>query len=195
MINQLAMKKNELITLGFKSLTLLLLSATVIESIYIINVKDKEDYIYNIYLIVLQFLILISLVTYLYFYKKVKEEKASILEKVEKKEDELILKIDEIIQSKLTDSDFNVVEIEKEIGVSRPVLLNRFKKVKGTTLVNYIKKERLKKAEVLLVTSSDNISEIAYKVGFSDPKYFSKVFRQDKELTPTEYRRQKQLDN
>ncbi|MBD0400629.1 AraC family transcriptional regulator [Flammeovirga sp. EKP202] len=187
------MKKNELLKLGFKSFILLLLSATIIESIYIINVENREDYIYNIYLIVLQLLILISLMTYLFFYRKVKEEKALIQERTQQKEDELILKIDEIIQSKLSDSEFNVVEIEKAIGVSRPVLLNRFKRVKGTTLVNYIKKERLKKAEELLLSSSDNISEIAYKVGFSDPKYFSKVFRQDKELTPTEYRRQKQF--
>ncbi|NME71206.1 helix-turn-helix domain-containing protein [Flammeovirga aprica] len=188
------MNRNELINLGFKSLVLLLVSATIIESIFIINVESREDYIYNIYLIVLQLLILISLFTYLFTYKKVKEEKELAFQANEEIEDELILKIDEIIQSKHADSDFNVVEIEKEVGVSRPVLLNRFKKVKGTTLVNYIKKVRLSKAEELLVSSSDNISEIAYKVGFSDPKYFSKVFRQDKELTPTEYRKQRQLD-
>ncbi|WP_044220483.1 helix-turn-helix domain-containing protein [Flammeovirga pacifica] len=100
----------------------------------------------------------------------------------------LINKVNDLIFQKLSDPTLSVSEIEKEIGVSRPILLSIFKKEKGATVVEFIKKERLKKARGLLESSSYNISEIAYQVGYSDPKYFSKSFRKEYSTTPTQYR-------
>ena len=55
---------------------------------------------------------------------------------------------------------------------------------------DYIQLLRLKKAIELMADGNNNISEIAYEVGFSDPNYFSKVFKKAYQLTPSEYRKQ-----
>ncbi|WP_281614839.1 AraC family transcriptional regulator [Flammeovirga sp. SubArs3] len=121
--------------------------------------------------------------------KKIKKSKRTTLSVIEEVDEMMISKIESIIDKHLLDSTFSVSEIEKQIGVSRPVLLSQFKRVKGTTLVNYIKLERLKKASLLLINTNKNISEVAYQVGFSDPKYFSRAFRIEYGETPTEYRK------
>lgn len=46
----------------------------------------------------------------------------------------------------------------------------------------------MQRAEELIVKSNYNFSQIAYMVGFSDPKYFTKCFKKDKGMTPSEYR-------
>ena len=58
----------------------------------------------------------------------------------------------------------------------------------GMTLCGYINNIRLAMAKDLLLNSNLNIAQIAYKVGFSDEKYFLKLFRRKENVTPTQYR-------
>ncbi len=58
----------------------------------------------------------------------------------------------------------------------------------GMTLCEYLNDIRLKEAKNLLLNSNRTISEIAYEVGFSDEKYFMKLFKQKENVTPTQYR-------
>lgn len=60
--------------------------------------------------------------------------------------------------------------------------------VTGHTLSETITQIRLQEAEILLLNSDMKISEIAYSVGFTDAKYFMKVFKKAKQVTPSEYR-------
>lgn len=64
-----------------------------------------------------------------------------------------------------------------------------FKKHIKMNIKAYINQVRLEQAQVLLLNSSDNIREIALKVGFSDPNYFSSVFGRFVGKTPTEFKK------
>ena len=61
----------------------------------------------------------------------------------------------------------------------------------GMTPVEFLKHIRIQKAEELIVRSSESFSQIAYAVGFTDPKYFTKCFKKATGMTPSEYRSSK----
>lgn len=82
-----------------------------------------------------------------------------------------------IIDRRLSDADLSVEDIGKELCVSRVQLYRKVKTMTGRTPVEIIREERLKRAHVLLADSSLTISEIAYRVGFSAPSYFTKCYK------------------
>lgn len=93
-----------------------------------------------------------------------------------------------IIEAHISDGNFSVYILAQEVGVSRTVLYRKIKQLSGLNLVEFIKTVRLKKASQLLRGNQDlTISEIAYQVGFSDPKYFSRSFRAVFKMSPKEY--------
>ncbi len=83
----------------------------------------------------------------------------------------------QIIEINLSDSEFSVENFEKALGMSHAALYRKFKTLIGKTPLDFINQYRLKKAAELLQTRNYNINEVAYMVGFSDPKYFSTVFK------------------
>ena len=92
-----------------------------------------------------------------------------------------------LIEERLIDSDLNVDEIGKHLGLSRVQLYRKIK-----SLTNYAPNElvriiRLKAAEQLLINTEKTISEIAYDAGFSSPSYFTKCFREYFNESPTDY--------
>ncbi len=96
-------------------------------------------------------------------------------------------KFRKIVENNLIDSDLNVDDIGKNLGLSRVQLYRKIK-----SLTNYAPNElvriiRLKAAEKLLVSSEKSISEIAYETGFSSPSYFTKCFREYFNESPTNY--------
>jgi len=98
-----------------------------------------------------------------------------------------ITKFRKLIEEKLIDSDLNVDEIGKNLGLSRVQLYRKIK-----SLTNYAPNElvriiRLKAAEQLLIHSEKSISEIAYDTGFSSPSYFTKCFKEYFNESPTDY--------
>jgi signal transduction histidine kinase/ligand-binding sensor domain-containing protein/CheY-like chemotaxis protein/AraC-like DNA-binding protein len=92
-----------------------------------------------------------------------------------------------ILEANLNDPDFNVAKLVTEIGMSRPVLFRKVKVLTGLSVIDLIRSTRLKKAEMLLRQRKMTISEVAFTVGFNDPKYFSKSFRIQFGRTPSEY--------
>lgn len=99
-----------------------------------------------------------------------------------------IEKIHAVMASHLRDTQFSVDDFAKEMNMGRTLF---YKKIKGIT--NYSPNEyfriiRLKKATELLNNNEMNVAEIAYEVGFNDPDYFSKSFKKQFGVTPTQYR-------
>lgn len=92
-----------------------------------------------------------------------------------------------ILEEGISNPEFNVNHLIKEVGMSRTVLYRKIKAVTNMSIIDFIVNYRLNKAAILLKTSNNNISEIAYEVGFSDPKYFSRAFRKKFGLTPKKY--------
>ena len=85
-------------------------------------------------------------------------------------------------------SDLSINTISEYLQVSTGHLSRSFKKSTGYTILEYITFARIKKAIDYLENTDYHISEIAYAVGFNDPKYFSHVFRKNVGVTPTEFR-------
>lgn len=72
-------------------------------------------------------------------------------------------------------------------GTNKTSLCNKFRSAHGETIVSYINKLRIKEAKLLLRGGNFNITEIAEKVGFSSVHYFSRIFKQYENQSPTSY--------
>lgn len=76
-----------------------------------------------------------------------------------------------------------------EIGhVSEAYLCRSFKKRHGISVITYINMLRVEAAKQMLITTSDSVKEISGKLGFQSPKYFSRVFKNHVNMSPTEFR-------
>jgi DNA-binding response OmpR family regulator len=92
-----------------------------------------------------------------------------------------------VTEANLGKSEFHVAELAKEIGMSKTVLYKKFFAITQTPIGGFIKSLRLKKAAQLFENDKLNISEVAWEVGFSDRKHFSKEFKKFFGKTPSEY--------
>jgi CheY-like chemotaxis protein/AraC-like DNA-binding protein len=108
-------------------------------------------------------------------------------EEIEDPNDKFLRRLMNILEANINDPDFNVAKLVTEIGMSRPVLFRKIKMLTGLSVIDLIRSTRLKKAEMLLKQKRMTISEVAFTVGFNDPKYFSKSFRSQFGKNPSEY--------
>ena len=83
------------------------------------------------------------------------------------------------VEDNIARSDLSVEELSKELGMSRVHLYKKLLAITGKTPIEFIRIIRLKRAAQLLRGSQQNISEIAYQVGFNNPKYFSRYFKEE----------------
>ena len=103
---------------------------------------------------------------------------------------EIFSKITDVIFKHYTEPDFTVSTLASDIGLSDVHLRRIFKATVNTSPIKYINHLRLEKAKNMLTTSNYSIAEIALSVGFSDPYYFSRVFKQELGISPSEYKKQ-----
>ncbi|MCD8101146.1 MAG: response regulator [Alistipes sp.] len=97
-------------------------------------------------------------------------------------------KLHELIEANLRKHDLTVDELMKGMGMSRNAFYQKVKGVTGQTPNEYLRTVRLKKAAGMFSDPELNVSEVAYRVGFDDPLYFSKCFKASFGRTPTQYR-------
>ena len=103
-------------------------------------------------------------------------------------EDEKFLKnVFECIEKNITNHNFSVEELSSLMALSRVSLYKRLLALTGKTPVDCIRTVRLKRAVQLLEKSQLSIANIAYEVGFNNPTYFSKVFKDEYGTVPSEY--------
>ena len=104
-------------------------------------------------------------------------------------DDTFIMRLRDVIQKNLSDSDFSVERIGEEIGMSRVQLYRKTKAMTGVSPVELLRKSRVEKGRCLLEKTDKTISEIAYEVGFSAPSYFTKCFKDEYGVSPAEIRK------
>ncbi|MBT1687633.1 hybrid sensor histidine kinase/response regulator transcription factor [Dawidia soli] len=102
-------------------------------------------------------------------------------------EEKFIGKLVSIIESKMDDPQFDVDALVIEIGMSRSVLYKKVQALTNYSIADLIKEMRLKKAAELLKQPSMSVADAAFSVGFNDRKYFSKEFRKQFEMSPSEF--------
>ncbi len=100
-----------------------------------------------------------------------------------------IKKLYEITHKKYMDPSFNVNNIIRDMGMSRSVFYKKLRALSKLSINDLIKNVRMNKAKELLLKNSLTISEVAYDTGFSDPAYFSKVFKEQYKISPKEFKR------
>ena len=91
------------------------------------------------------------------------------------------------VEDNIARSDLSVEELSQALGMSRVHLYKKLVNITGKTPIEFIRVIRLKRAAQLLRQSQQNVSEVAYQVGFNNPKYFSKYFKEEFGVLPSNY--------
>ncbi|MCB0646631.1 MAG: substrate-binding domain-containing protein [Saprospiraceae bacterium] len=99
-------------------------------------------------------------------------------------------KLNAYINDHFTDAQFQINDLCREVNLSRSQLYRKTKSLLGENISDFIQNKRLNKAEYLLTTTAKTISEIAYESGFASPDYFSTVFKQKYNLSPSQFRKE-----
>jgi YesN/AraC family two-component response regulator len=99
----------------------------------------------------------------------------------------LIKKAIQYVESNISRSELSVEELSRELGMSRVHLYKKLRSITGKSPIEFIRIIRLKRAAQLLRESQRNVSEIAYQVGFGNPKCFSKYFKEEFGVLPSVY--------
>ncbi|SER67771.1 two-component system, response regulator YesN [Gracilibacillus ureilyticus] len=121
------------------------------------------------------------------------ETKANISETIYKKTisnetTQCIIRAIYLIEKRLGET-ITATDISGQVNMSRSYFCVCFKQVAGFTFHEYVKLSRINKAKHFLENSLEKVSLIAEKVGYTDVKYFSKVFKQETGFLPSEYRK------
>lgn len=90
----------------------------------------------------------------------------------------------DIIKQRSSNSDFSINDLCIELGMSRSSVYNKIKTLTGKGPNEIIKVVRLNNARELLLSHGYNVGEVAFMVGFSDPKYFSTCFKKQFGVSP-----------
>lgn len=105
-----------------------------------------------------------------------------------KLDESFILSAIKIVNENIASTDFNIEDFANKMNISRSMLHKKLVSLTGLSPIDFITTIKMKKALQLLTQSNLSVSEIAYKLGFNDPKYFSRCFKKHYGKTPSEYR-------
>lgn len=101
-----------------------------------------------------------------------------------------IQKAIEIVEKNIDNTDFSVEELSHALNMSRVNLYKKLLSLTGKTPIEFIRTIRLKRAAQLLRGSQLTIAEISYRVGFNNPKYFTRYFKEEFGVLPSVYAQQ-----
>ena len=97
-------------------------------------------------------------------------------------------KLVDLMEQNMDNGELVVDDLVRELAVSRSVFFKKLKTLTGLAPIEFIKEMRIKRAAQLIETGEFNMTQISYMVGINDPRYFSKCFKAQVGMTPTEYR-------
>lgn len=106
----------------------------------------------------------------------------------EQNDQEFVKRLLAILEQHLSDGELQVNVLADEMNMSRATFYRRLKQSFDMSPNDFIHQVRMRRSVELLTSTNDTVAQIAYAVGFNNPKYFSKCFRQDFGATPAEYR-------
>lgn len=103
-----------------------------------------------------------------------------------------VRRLDAVIYPRLGEQDLSVDKVAGLLRMGRTLFYRKVRGVTGYTPNDYIRVLRMKKAAELLAKGDNNVSEVAYAVGFDNPYYFSKCFKAQYGMPPSQYIKQEQ---
>ena len=113
--------------------------------------------------------------------EKVEEEKPAMASV-------FITRFREVVEARLEESEVSIEDLASDMNLSRVQLYRKVKALTDSTPIELLRTARLNRAYQLLITSDLSVSEIAYKVGFTSPSYFTKCFKDEYGKVPGEVR-------
>ena len=102
-------------------------------------------------------------------------------------EDEAIKKAQEFIENNFRDK-ITIAQLASMLFLSRRNFERRFKKATANTVVQYIQRVKIEAAKINLESARENVNEVMYNVGYTDPKAFRNTFRRITGVSPVQYR-------
>ena len=122
------------------------------------------------------------------YFKRI--EKLNITQITNSPRDEVFMKeLVDLIMVNIKDEEFGVTEIINHMKVSRSLLHTKLKSLTGCSITQFMRTIRMKEAKIHLQDGM-NVSEASYAVGMTDPNYFTKCFKKEFNVTPTEFIKQ-----
>jgi DNA-binding response OmpR family regulator/anti-sigma regulatory factor (Ser/Thr protein kinase) len=106
-------------------------------------------------------------------------------------DEQFLQKIVEVVEKNVSNAEFSVEDLCLELGVSRSRFFKRVHTLTGKSPMELIRNIRMQHAAQLLGKSQLSVSEIAYQVGFNNPRYFAKYFKEIYQVLPSEYAKSK----
>ena len=103
-------------------------------------------------------------------------------------DEKLVKDATEYVEQNISDDELSVETLSSVLNMSRVHLYKKLLSLTGNTPSEFIRLIRLRRAEQLLRQSQLNIAEVSYAVGFNNPRYFSKYFREMYGMTPSQYK-------
>lgn len=103
----------------------------------------------------------------------------------------LIEKAIKYVEDNMTSADLSVEDLSRSLGMSRVHLYKKLTAITGRSPIEFIRVIRLKRAAQMLSDKRQNIADVAYAVGFNNPKYFSKYFKEEFGVLPSVYQNNK----
>ena len=100
-------------------------------------------------------------------------------------DEKLIEKAIKYVEDNMSRTELSVEELSRELGMSRVHLYKKLLQITGKTPIEFIRVIRLKRAAQLLRESQLHVSEVAFEVGFNNPKYFSRYFKDEFGVLPS----------
>lgn len=97
----------------------------------------------------------------------------------------------QVVEKNLSNTDFSVEDLSRELFMSRVSLYKKLLSLTGKTPLEFIRVMRLKRGAQLLEKSQMSISQIAYEVGFNNPKVFTRYFKEEFKVLPSQYQSSK----
>lgn len=122
-----------------------------------------------------------------WFVRKVMEATRNVTEKKREQNNSVVGKAKEYMKQNYT-RDLSLDEVAKYVDISPYYFSKLFKEEEGENFIDYLTSLRIDKAKELLNGTEGSIKEICSEVGYSDPNYFSRLFKKIVGFTPTEYR-------
>lgn len=116
-------------------------------------------------------------------------DNSEVIQGISRSEQEFIGQINEYIRENIMDCDLNAAMLAGHMIMSIATLNRRINSITGTNTTIYIRQRKLARAKYLLKNSNMSMGEIQAVCGFETPSYFSRTFKAEFGITPTEYRK------
>jgi len=114
---------------------------------------------------------------------------------INERDQKILEKLIALIETNIASENLNSKFITSELGVSHSVIYKKIKALTGLSLIEFITEIRLKTARKFLLEKDYSVTDVCYKVGYSNRKYFSKIFKKRFDKNPSDYKKNRKEAN